>query len=405
MHALLATLGDPHRRYPVFHVAGTNGKGSTVALLTALLRERGLRVGTYTSPHLVDFRERVVVDGRAVRVADVLDFLGRSDADGLALGATFFEVTTALAFDHFARARVDVAVIETGLGGRLDATNVVVPLAAGVTEIGLDHTELLGTTIEEIAGEKAGIYKPGVPAIVGAWGDVARAVLANRARAVGAEPVRVVADQYRIRDVRVGADGTTFALTHDGNTREMHVPLRGTFQPRNVATAMAMLDAAGPAYAPNEAIVHDALGRVRLPGRAERRGRWFFDVAHNPDGARALGDTLAALAADVAGLPRPITALVGVLADKDWRGVLDALAPAVDAFVLSTPPTAPPGRIWSLTDVATYATARGYAATIEPDFDRALAAVAGRAGTALVTGSFHTVGDAMARLQVDPLGG
>ncbi len=404
MRALLARLGDPHRRYPVFHVAGTNGKGSTVAVLTALLRARGLRVGTYTSPHLVDFRERVVVDAAAITSTEVLAFFERADADARALGATFFEVTTALAFDHFARERVDVAVIETGLGGRLDATNVVEPVAAGVTEIGFDHTELLGSTIAAIAGEKAGIYKPGVPAVVGAWGAEARAVLAARAHAVGASPVRVVADDVVISDVEVSAEGTRFRYESGGVGRLMSVGLRGAFQPRNVATALALLDVAGPNYAASGIGANDVLGRLRLAGRVDRRGRWLFDVAHNPDGARALRDTVDLLTRGRDAIARPITALVGVLADKDWRGVLDALGPVVDAFVLTTPPTAPPGRVWDVVAAGAHARSRGYVAEVAPDFDAALARVASRPGTALVTGSFHTVGDAMARLQVDPLG-
>ncbi|GJG88557.1 dihydrofolate synthase [Gemmatimonadetes bacterium T265] len=402
---MLAELGDPHRAYPVFHVAGTNGKGSTVAILTALLRARGLTVGTYTSPHLVDFRERVVVDGRAIAPEAVLAFLGRVDDVSRVLGATFFEVTTALAFDHFARARVGVAVIETGLGGRLDATNVVDPVVAGVTEIGLDHTELLGSTIPEIAREKAGIYKPGRAAVVGAWDAVARETLVAHARAVGASPVRVVADEFEISHVAVAPGGTRFRLASAEGARSLNVGLAGAFQPRNVATALAMLDAAGPRYAAAARDVNAVLGHVRLAGRAQRHGRWLFDVAHNPDGARALRGTLEALSAADDAPRRPITALVGVLADKDWRGVLDALAPAVDAFVLTTPPTAPAGRVWDLSAVAAHAAARGYVAAVEPDFDAALASVDARAGTAVVTGSFHTVGDAMARLQVDPLGG
>ena len=404
MHALLGALGDPHRRYPVFHVAGTNGKGSTVAVLTAALRARGLRVGTYTSPHLVNFRERFVVDAVAIAESEIVAFLARTEAEAARLGATFFEITTALAFDHFAAARVDVAVIETGLGGRLDATNVVTPLVAGVTEIGLDHTELLGSTIAEIAGEKAGIFKRGIPAVVGAWGHDGRDVLVERARAVGAAPVDVVAESFAIDDVRVGGDGTRFRLTRGPDALDALVPLRGAFQPRNVATAIAMLEAAGPAYAPDWAGLAAVLRDVRLAGRAQKHGRWLFDVAHNPDGARALRATLDALAEQREGLARPITALVGVLADKDWRGVLDALAPAVDRFILSTPPTAPPGRVWSLEAAATYTVERGYAADVVADFDAAVARVAASAGTALVTGSFHTVGDAMARLQVDPLG-
>jgi dihydrofolate synthase/folylpolyglutamate synthase len=140
--ALLAELGDPHRAVPLFHVAGTNGKGSTVAALAALLAAGGRRVASYTSPHLVDFRERIVVAGAPIPSADVAAFVGRWTPAVERIGATFFEATTAMAFDHFARAGADVAVIETGLGGRLDSTNVVLPLAAGVTSIGLDHTEL-----------------------------------------------------------------------------------------------------------------------------------------------------------------------------------------------------------------------------------------------------------------------
>ncbi len=407
VRALLATLGDPHRRYPVFHVAGTNGKGSTAAVLTALLRARGLRVGTYTSPHLVDFRERFVVDGAPVDEAAAVEFLARTAGDAERLGATFFEITTALAFDHFAAARVDVAVIETGLGGRLDATNVVDPLAAGVTEIGLDHTELLGDTIEAIAGEKAGIYKRGRPAVVGAWGAVARETLRAAALAVGAAPVRDVASEVAIEDVRVGAGGTGFRVTMGGDSRDLVVGLVGAFQPRNVVTALTMLDAAGTPYATTLADAAPVLPGVRLAGRAQRRGPWLFDVAHNADGARALRATLDALAAagGEGALARPLTALVCVLADKDWRGVLDALAPAVDCFVLSTAPTAPAGRVWDLGVVAAYARARGYGVRVLPGFDEALADVARAPGTAVVTGSFHTVGDAMARLQVDPLGG
>src|SRR5205085_10314340 len=148
--ALLAALGDPHRAYPCIHIAGTNGKGSSVATAEALLRAKGLRVGTYTSPHLVDFRERIVVDGARIAADEVIDFVERWTPLVESLGATFFEATTALAFAHFAKSRVDVALVETGLGGRLDSTNVIDPIAAGVTTIDYDHTEYLGTAVEEV---------------------------------------------------------------------------------------------------------------------------------------------------------------------------------------------------------------------------------------------------------------
>ncbi|HVF40588.1 MAG TPA: Mur ligase family protein, partial [Gemmatimonadaceae bacterium] len=164
---LLDLIGSKYRETDYFHVAGTNGKGSTVATLYALLRAKGLRVGRYTSPHLVDFRERIVVDDKEISEAEVISFLSRWTPDAERMGATFFEITTVLALDYFARSKVDVAVIETGLGGRLDATNVIMPVAAGITSISIDHAEYLGNTIESIAQEKAGIFKRGVPSVIG----------------------------------------------------------------------------------------------------------------------------------------------------------------------------------------------------------------------------------------------
>ena len=399
--ALLAELGDPHLAVPPFHVAGTNGKGSTVAALVALLAAGGRRVAAYTSPHLVDFRERIAVAGAPIPAAEVAAFVARWTPAVERIGATFFEATTAMAFDHFARAGADVAVIETGLGGRLDSTNVVEPLAAGVTSIGLDHTELLGGTLEAIAGEKAGIYKAGAPAVVGEWHPTVREVLAAHARARAASAVRVVAEECRVGDVRVGADGTAFALDAAFAPRplDLRTPLAGAFQAHNVATALTMLDAAGAPWRPAWDDVGAALMRTRLAGRLHRAGRYLFDVAHNPDGARALADALPAL-----GVARPVHALVTVLADKDWRGLLAALAPAVDRFVLSTAPTAPQNRVWRPGEAASFAALRGWPAEVVDDFDAALARAGDGAGTVLVTGSFHTVGDAMSRLQVSPLG-
>ncbi|HEX5438523.1 MAG TPA: Mur ligase family protein, partial [Gemmatimonadaceae bacterium] len=225
--ALLAALGDPHLRIPAFHVGGTNGKGSAVATLYALLRAQGWRVGQYTSPHLIDFRERILVDGETIDEASVTAFVDRWMPEVERLGATFFEVTTCLAFDYFARQHVDVAVIEVGLGGRLDATNVITPLAAGVTSIGLDHQQYLGETIERIAYEKAGIFKPGRPVVIGEEDPPVRTLLGELAYAAGAAPVRVLADTQPPENVCVGRDGTRFTLRTPGGVRHLHTPLVG----------------------------------------------------------------------------------------------------------------------------------------------------------------------------------
>ena len=398
--ALLAELGDPHLAVPVIHIAGTNGKGSSVATAEALLRGRGLRVARYTSPHLVDFRERIVVNGDPIGAEEVVTFIERWTPAVERIGASFFEATTALAFDHFAHARVDVALVETGLGGRLDSTNVVQPIAAGVTSIGLDHTEYLGSTLEQIAREKAGIFKAGVPAVIGEPDPEVRAWLARDAKAAGAAPIRIVVEETEATQFALNALGTEFRLRALGDDRIVGTPLVGRHQADNFAFALTLLDSAGGRFRVPLAEAAESVRAVRLPGRFQRVGQWIFDVAHNAEGARTVAASLDAVEHDT-----PVVAVLCVLADKDWRAMLDALAPLVARFVLTNAPTAPASRAWPLAEVAAYAASRGYPAEIEPDFDRALKLGEAKGATTLVTGSFHTVGDAMARLQVSPLTG
>ena len=395
--ALLAALGDPQRTFPSIHIAGTNGKGSSVATAEALLRSKGLRVGTYTSPHLVDFRERIVVDGVRISAEEVTDFVDRRTPLVESIGASFFEATTALAFAHFARVKVDVAVIETGLGGRLDSTNVIDPIAAGVTTIDYDHTEYLGDTLEQIAAEKAGIYKAGRPAIVGEGDPSLRETLARDARKAGASPVRIVAEECSISDVEVGARGTTFDLVTVGGQARLTTPLIGKHQAENVAFALVLLDAAGPPYATSLEEASRSLSSVRIAGRFERSGRYIFDVAHNPEGSLVLAETLASVQAD-----ETVVALFSVLADKDWRAMLRNLAPRVSHFVFTVAPTAPANRIWDLDAVQRYAQAESISSEVIADFAAALTRASAIGTITLVTGSFHTVGDAMARLQASP---
>jgi dihydrofolate synthase/folylpolyglutamate synthase len=394
---LLARLGSPHRGLSAIHVAGTNGKGSVVATCEALLRARGLVVGRYTSPHLIEFRERLTVNGKPIFEEEVLEFLKRWIPTAEELGATFFEVTTALAFDWLARQEVDIAVIETGLGGRLDSTNVLTPRVAAVTSIGLDHTDLLGDTLEAIAREKAGIFKANVPAVIGEPAPEIRQLLATCAKDAGAEPVVVLDEHYTIDNVVVSAAGTSFILTRGEDAQPLTTPLLGGHQARNTATAIATVTAMGKEYLPPPGEISKALSRVFLPGRFQRSGKVIFDVAHNPAGARTIAETIRDLDP-----PPPRTALVAVLADKDWRGIIRELAPAVDRFLFTNAPSAPPERRWDPAEAETFAKTQGFEADMEPDIDVALARGESESGTLLVTGSFHTVGDAMSRLQVSP---
>jgi dihydrofolate synthase/folylpolyglutamate synthase len=393
--ALLDALGNPHRAFPIIHVAGTNGKGSSLAMAEALLVGRGLRVGKYTSPHLVDFRERIVVNREAIASEAILDFVGRWTPLVEKLGATFFEATTALAFDAFARAAVDVALIETGLGGRLDSTNVVDPVSAGVTTIGWDHTEYLGHSLDAIALEKAGIFKPGRPAVIGEPSPELRDTLRRRALEIGAVPV-VVNDVVAMGDVSVGADGTHVALTMAGESRTLRTPLTGRHQALNLAFSLALLNAV-PKYRFTLSEAGPLLAAVSLPGRFQRAGRYIFDVAHNADGARVLADTLRAV-----NPPRPMKAVFCALRDKEWGEMLLALAPVVDGLVLTNAPTAPASRAWSLEDGGEFLRRANAPGVLAPTLDEALAAVED-AATVVVTGSFHTVGDVMERLHLSPL--
>jgi dihydrofolate synthase/folylpolyglutamate synthase len=273
---------------------------------------------------------------------------------------------------------------------------VVTPLVAGVATIGIDHVEFLGATLEEIAFEKAGIFKAGVPAIIGDPDPAIRRLLATHARTHGAAPIRVIYDEGAPGNVRVGAAGTSFSL----GARAFTTPLLGAHQAANSAVAIAMLESLPPALAPTEAELHSGMEHVRLPGRFQRVGKYLFDVAHNPAGAAVLASTLTAIAP-----AKPIVAVLSVLSDKDWRGIMDALAPVVDRFILTNAPTAPPSRAWNIPDPLHYATERGWVAELIRDFDRALVRGASEGATVLITGSFHTVGDAMARLEVSPTGG
>ena len=397
-YALLNAAGDPHRACPVIHVAGTNGKGSALATAEALLRGHGLRVGKYTSPHLVDFRERMIVDGAPIEADQVVEWVERWTPVVVDTGATFFEATTVMAFDFFARSSVDVALIETGLGGRLDSTNVVDPVVAGVTSIGWDHMEYLGHSLDAIAREKAGIFKQDRPAVIGELSEPLREVLSERALAVGA-PVWSVAEHVRVDDVEVTPQGTVCTLEMFGERQRVRTPLTGRHQAYNLAFTLLLLHAAGPRYRFTLEQAAPHLENVVLPGRFQRVGKWVFDVAHNADGARVLAETLRAVSP-----PHPVRVLFCALRDKEWKDMLTTLSPVVDEFVLTDAPTAPSSRRWNLEEAGAFLRRIGASGQIGWTFDEALRLMED-AGTAVVTGSFHTVGDAMSRLQVSPFAG
>jgi dihydrofolate synthase/folylpolyglutamate synthase len=306
------------------------------------------------------------------------------------MGATFFEITTAMALHYFASRGVDVAVIETGLGGRLDSTNVITPLVSGITTIGMDHQEYLGNTEVEIAREKAGILKAGVPAVIGPLSTDARVAIYAAAQKASAAAVIEASRLYRTENVQMGTDGTSFTMTSDSEQMSITTGLVGSAQADNAAVAIAMLRSAGSPWITSLEDASQVLPQVRLPGRFQRLGNCIFDVAHNADGMRSLLATLGEIAP-----PRPIVAVLGVLKDKDWQEMMRALSHAVDRIILVSAPTAPPGRVWNPEEAEMFARSAGIEARFDPDFDSVVKASRDRPGTTLITGSFHTVGDAL----------
>lgn len=338
------------------------------------------------------------MDGVQIGEAAVVEFLGAKQEFAESIGATFFELTTALAFHHFATCNVDVAVVETGLGGRLDSTNVLVPMAAVVTNIGMDHTDLLGDTLEEIALEKAGIFKRGVPAIVGEPKQGISGVLEGSARAAGSVPILSLDQELKIDNVKVTTHGMTFDLHGSWGVQSVRTPLLGTHQARNTALAILALQASAQDWLVPRAQWSSALASIHLPARFQRFEKYIFDVAHNPAGAAALAATITKISP-----PHPRTALVAMLGDKDWRGFLGALAPVVDRLFITTPPDAPAGREFDAGAAYEYSVAQGWNAELDLNFDDAVTRVSKRCGTVVITGSFHTVGAAMSRLQRVPI--
>jgi dihydrofolate synthase / folylpolyglutamate synthase len=402
---LLAGVGDPHREFPSILIGGTNGKGSVAALCDSALRAgRELRVGLYTSPHLVSFTERVRIDGAPVDEVTLARAALRLRPAIEHSGASFFEATTAVAFLVLAEAGVDLAVVEVGLGGRLDSTNALLPLATAVTTIARDHAEYLGAAPEQIAGEKAGIFKPGVPVVVGVPAEEAavQRVLAGRAREVGA-PYHLLDDVASLADVRTSPRGTEFVLrSRAWGAIDLRIPLPGLHQARNAALAAELLALLPARFRPDPPALTAGFRSVRWPGRMQietiRGTTWLLDVAHNPAGARALAESL-----DLLELPAPRVVVLGVLADKEWREMLPPLLNRADAVILTVPKSAPPVRRWDPEAAARWAAAEsGVAARVVPELARALerATTLAPHGTIVVTGSVHTVGDALTLLEL-----
>lgn len=400
METALAQLGRPHERYSVLHVGGTNGKGSVASTWASVLQRAGRKTGLYTSPHLCSFQERILVDGQPLGSARLVETANRLRPLTTSLGMSFFEASTLLAFVLLAEEAVDVACVEVGLGGRLDATNVVSPQVTAVTNVAFDHQEYLGDSLAEIAGEKAGIAKPDTPFLTAEARPAALDVLRARAAQVGA-PFHAVDPWRDVSGLGLGHDGTRFAVrTEEWGTLELKTPLLGAHQATNAALAVRALELLR--RLPSAEAVKAGVASVSWPGRGQIRrvdDRLFvLDVAHNQAGVAALARTLASLAP-----PRPLVTLAGILGDKDWPRMLPPLVDLADHVVFTVPASAPSERIWD-PHAAAERVRDGTSIEVEPSIaaavDRAVALAAG--GTVVVTGSCYTVGDVLTLLEMKP---
>jgi dihydrofolate synthase/folylpolyglutamate synthase len=393
IEALVEALGHPERRYVLVQVGGTNGKGSVSAMLAAMLKAAGRRTGLYTSPHLVSFRERIRIDGEPISEDGVVDGVDALATLVARLDASMFEAATALALDHFAREGVAVAVLEVGLGGRLDATTVGTPAASVVTRVDLDHQAVLGATLAEIAREKAAIIRSGV-AVTCAQAPEAAAVLEARAAAMGVplwtagRDLWVTVAEATLEGQRISCGGRDWQIS------DLDLPLLGTYQPENALLAVAAARALGVP----EAAVRAGLAVVQWPGRFHVLGggpRLVLDGAHNAGGARALAASLAAYFPG----ERP-TFVVGIYRDKDAPGILGALVPLAGRLIVtasSNPRAASPATL------AETARAWGATAEIAPTVADALrlASTPARPPVVCVTGSLSLIGEALAHLGGD----
>jgi dihydrofolate synthase/folylpolyglutamate synthase len=335
MHALMAALGNPQDSYPCIHVAGTKGKGSTAALCASALQASGRSVGLYSSPHLLDYTERIQVNAVPVshaELVELIEFVKPSVAKIPLL--TTFEITTALAFVYFAQKQVDAAVIEVGLGGRLDATNIITPRVSVITSLSYDHTAVLGNTLTQIAGEKAGIIKPGVPVVSSPQKEEALDVLRRVASERGSE-LTLVGQDLTYRAGEHTLDGQTFEISTSekglSKTAILKIPLLGQHQVENAVTAYAALQKSG--FNLSETQIARGFAQVAWPCRfeiASREPTIIFDSAHNEDAFVRLTQTLETYFPN-----RKVVLILGISEDKHLLAMLTAIKPLIDKLVIT----------------------------------------------------------------------
>lgn len=415
---LLSLLRNPQNSFRALHIAGTNGKGSVSAMLASILRSAGFNVGLFTSPHLVSFTERIRVNYKQIKEEDVVALTdeirgiidrGRKDADAKSeaqgLNPTFFELVTAMAFLYFKRKNVQWAVVETGMGGRLDATNILLPEVSVITSISLDHREFLGATIREIAQEKAGIIKNNAPLVTSSQGEEASEILEAAAISKKAHVFKYGRDFTSV--LRQGdAGGVTFDYTGKNIFKGLHVPMCGAHQMENASVALKAIELIMEKESISPDSVREGLEKAHWPGRLElmrlpERGYdILIDGAHNPSAAMTLSEALRDYFSDAYGR---IIIILGIMSDKDAQGIMKPLLSCASDAIVTAPEyerASSPGRLAETARELGFCPAASN--SVKDALEKAEKMADGQIGTnkslIVITGSFYTIGEAMALL-------
>jgi dihydrofolate synthase / folylpolyglutamate synthase len=384
--------GNPQNTYKSFHIAGTNGKGSVCSYIESVVRTAGFSTGLYTSPHIIDFEERFVINGKPITENDWLNVYNdqRPIIDKLEL--TFFEAATLMAYELFKRKNVEWAIFETGLGGRLDATNIITPQVSVITGIAMDHTDYLGSTLIAIAHEKLGIVKKGIPLVFAKNRDHAINTLATRVCNEMHSTITVCSPDDAL-NVRESGDSTFI----DWNGGHYKIPLRGLHQIKNAVTALNALKCAG--FSDYE-ITRSGLQNTFIPGRfhvVDYKGKQLiFDVGHNPDAASVVADTIRRRFSDM-----PVVFIVGVMKDKDYSGIIAQLMPCASHILFTKPDTGRAAESIELLN-AVPEMFRDRCSVIDTVRNAFQSACERKESVICITGSFYTVGEAYSAAGIKP---
>jgi dihydrofolate synthase/folylpolyglutamate synthase len=395
---LMNLLEHPQKSFRSIHIAGTNGKGSTASIISSIFAEHGVKTGLFTSPHLVSFTERISINGRRITEDEVVDITKKlkSIISGHSIQPTFFEFITAMAFLYFRRNDVEWAVVETGMGGRLDATNILVPEVSVITSISMDHSEFLGKSISDIAREKAGIIKPHVPLVTSISGDEALNII--KATSAGQNSaLHVYGDQFSADLISISLDGITFDYNGDEQYMALRVPLIGDYQMYNASTAIRVMELLGMTGFPlSEEMIRKGLANLKMEGRMECVSHdplIFIDGAHNPDAINCSVGNLRKLLPD-----KKLIIVAGIMSDKEIRGMIAPLRASAEKLILTRAAYERAASSMQLKEAASSLKATGHAdiITAEPvkNAIKLAKSLCSKDTFILITGSFYTAGEA-----------